>query len=113
MATRRKVSSPGRMEKSLITLLVQPRTREGLIALGRGHGLTEHFIYGWISNAVRIGTVIKHKAGGQVTYSLSSGVVEEKVEPSVYPPWLDPRTLPVARSRAMYVDGVPLKQKEA
>lgn len=101
-----------RLEKALISLLAQPRTREGLIAMGRAHGMSAHFVYGWLTNSQRIGTVVKHRAGSHVTYSLSTGVVEEGATPSTYPAWLDPRTLPVSRGRTVVVDGVVISSPE-
>lgn len=100
-----------RGEAVLRSLLRTPKTRKGLIAAIKGHGLTENFVYGFLSEAERRGEVVKLKAGQVLTYQLSRSFYMEQPEPSRWPQWLDPRSLPAIQSRRIFFAGRPAEEQ--
>lgn len=99
-------------EKTLRGLLRTPKTRNGLVAaVCKGH-ISRNFVYGWLAERRRDGTVTTLKSGVTVAYQITAHVVIEVPKESVYPTWLDPRALPMAASRAIHIDGKIVEQKE-
>lgn len=95
-------------EKLLLALLRTPKTRAGLIAAAQTKGVTQNFVYGWLSLAQRDGTVTMLKSVNPVQYQVTSSVVIEKPAESLWPTWLEPRSLPDARGRRVFIDGRPV-----
>ncbi len=93
-------------ENLLRTLLRTPKTRSGLIAAVVGKDITSNFVYGWLSERTRDGTVTVFKGAGVMAYQITEHLVEEAAKPGQYPSWLDPRTLPRAVGRQLHIDGV-------
>lgn len=94
-------------DKLLRRLLRTPKTRAGLIAAVATHKVSGNFVYGWLSENQRNGTVTVLKSSGrQFQYQISEHVVIETAAPGQYPSWLEPRTLPVASARRVFIDGV-------
>ena len=95
------------VDKLLRRLLRTPKTRAGLIAAVSSHQVSNHFVYGWLSENQRNGTVTVLKSGGRLfQYQISEHVVIETAAPGQFPAWLEPRTLPMASARRIYIDGV-------
>lgn len=99
-------------EAVLRHLLRTPKTRKGLIAAVKSSGLTENFVYGFLSEAERRGEVVRLKAGSTDTYQLSSRFHAEEPQPSEFPSWLDPRTLPVICNRRIFLGGRPAEEEQ-
>lgn len=92
-------------ERTLRLLLKTPKTRGGLIAaVAKGH-VSRNFVFGWLAERRRDGTVTTHKSSGIVMYQIVEQEVKEVPKESPYPVWLDPRSLPVADGRAVYING--------
>jgi hypothetical protein len=108
---KRPDSKAGRLraaDKLIRSLLRTPKTRGGLIAAVAGKEISQNFVYGWLSERRRDGTVTVLKgAGQQVMYQISEHVVVEMARPGIFPSWLEPRHLPVADKRCVYIDGQP------
>lgn len=106
---KRPDSKAGRLravDRLIRGLLRTPKSRAGLIAAVAGSGLSRNFIYGWLSERRRDGTVTVLKGSGtQILYQITTHVVIETPSPSVYPPWLEPKTIPMANTRRVYIDG--------
>jgi hypothetical protein len=83
----------------LRALLRSPKTREGLVAAAKAEGVTQRYVWGFISAGVADGSLVVNKLGTHRTYTVDQLVVAGSVMPSIYPAWLDPRTLPTAQSR--------------
>lgn len=96
-------------EKTLLGLLRTPKSRPGLIAAVVKGKISRNYIFGWLAERRRDGTLTVHKSSGAVMYQIAvHGVSETPIE-SVYPRWLDPRSLPTAASRVVVVDGIVIK----
>jgi len=108
--SNRQVTARG--EAVLRSLLRTPKTRKGLIAAVSSSGLTQNFVFGFLSEAERQGEVVKLKAGGVDTYQLSNHFYLEAPAPSVWPDWLDPRTLPAIRGRRVFFAGKPAEEQQ-
>lgn len=93
-------------ENTLRGLLRTPKTRPGLIAAVVKDKISPHYVYGWLAERRRDGTLAIHKSGGVLMYQIALEVVLEKPTESLYPSWLDPRLLPTATGRVVVVDGV-------
>lgn len=93
-------------EKVLLSLLRTPKTRAGLVAAVKSKTISRNYVFGFLSEGRRNGTLITHKSGAAVMFQVAPAVVEEKPVASEFPSWLDPRTLPVATGRIVVVDGV-------
>jgi hypothetical protein len=94
-------------DKLLRRLLRTPKTRAGLIAAVASHKVSGNFVYGWLSENQRNGTVTVLKSHGRLfQYQISEHVVVETAAPGSYPSWLEPRALPIAASRRVFIDGV-------
>lgn len=104
------------MERMLLALLRKPRTRPGLIAAASSKSspgarpLSRNFVYGWVTERTRDGTITATKSAGQVWYQVTSYTVERAPDSnSVYPNWLDPRGLPEIKSRLVMTDGMVVR----
>jgi hypothetical protein len=94
-------------DKLLRRLLRTPKTRAGLIAAVASHKVSGNFVYGWLSENQRNGTVTVLKSSGRLfQYQISEHVVIETAAPGTYPSWLEPRALPVAAARRVFIDGM-------
>lgn len=104
-------SKAARLRKAdqLLRLLLRtPKTRSGLIAAVTASSkgaVTRNFVYGWLSEQTRTGTVTTFKGGGPVTYQITEAIVVEVIPPSHFPSWVDPRQVPAARSRQVFISG--------
>lgn len=94
-----------RANKMLLALLKTPKTRAGLMAAVTTGTITKNFIYGWLSEGKRNGTLTVLKTRNSLTYCVATQVVHEVAEESVFPQWLDPRVLPRPCGRRAYLDG--------
>ncbi len=118
-ASIKKQIRNAKMEATLLALLQSPKTRAGLVAVAKLKGMTANFVYGWLSRTTRLGTVTKLKSGERVEYVNTKTVpVQETPAQAIYPPWLDPRTLPQYRRRDVHLcsnadDDVPEEKEEA
>ena len=109
-----KASQLRKAERILRALLRTPKTRAGLIAAVSVGGVTsKHFVFGWLAERRRDGTLVMLKSMGENWYQVAPDSVQEVPSLSVYPSWLDPRTLPVSSGRIVAVDGVVLKAASA
>lgn len=99
-------------EAILRGLLKTPKTRGGLIAAVKGHGLSKNFVFGFLSEAERSGEVVKLKSREVITYQMATQFRVESPEPSVWPSWLDPRTLPQINGRRVFFGGRPAEQQQ-
>lgn len=95
----------------LKALLKTPKTRPGLIAAVEGR-VSRNFVYGWISASLRNGTLTALKSTAHKMYQVSRYVFTEASVGSIYPAWLDPRSLPLIVARRIYVDGKPVAPEE-
>lgn len=95
------------LEQLLLALLRTPKTRAGLIAAAKAQdeGATANFVYGWISDTTRTGVVTMLKSMNPVQYQVTASILVEKPARSEWPEWLEPRRLPVADRRRVYLDG--------
>jgi hypothetical protein len=91
----------------LLGLLRTPKTRAGLIAALSG-GLGRNYVYGWLSERVRDGTIVELKTCKPPAYQVATAVIFEQPAPSMYPAWLDPRALPLSERKHNYIDGKPV-----
>lgn len=98
-------------EKTLRGLLRTPKTRSGLCAAVTGGRISRNFVYGWLAERGRDGTVTTLKSSTHVMYQIANHLVQELPVQSVYPTWLDPRALPLSSSRAVHIDGILVKNK--
>lgn len=92
-------------EHILRGFLQKPRSKKALESLAVRHGWSVRSTVGWVNQQVREGRVTQHQTGGEVLYQAEVSAFVEIPLPSVYPRWLDPRTLPVCRSRLVYREG--------
>lgn len=98
--------------KVLAALLRTPKTRTGLCAAVTKGSISRNFVYGWLAERRRDGTVTTLKSGSSVMYQITAHIVSEVPVVSDYPSWLDPRALPTAASRDVYVNGKLVGSKE-
>lgn len=92
--------------RMLLALLKTPKTRAGLIAATTLTGtISKNFIYGWLSEGKRNGTLTVLKTRNSLTYCVATKVVQEVPQESAFPQWLDPRVLPMSCDRRAYLDG--------
>ena len=98
-------------ERMLRGLLKTPKTRAGLIAAVTKGVVSRNYVYGWLAEGSRDGTLTKLRSMGACWYQLTPEVIEEVPLPGIFPGWLDPRSLPASRSRTVVVDGVVIKTK--
>ena len=80
-----KASRIKRAKASLEALLRAPKTQAGLIAAAKTKGVSRNFVYGWLTNAVRTGEVVKHKSSDPLTYQLASLAAAELPCAGTYP----------------------------
>ena len=98
-------------ERVLRALLKTPKTRAGLIAAVSVKGvITKHFVFGWLAERRRDGTLLMLKSMGARWYQIAPDSVQETPSLSVFPSWLDPRALPLTSGRLVAVDGVVIKE---
>lgn len=92
-------------KRQLAALLRSPKTRDGLIAAVCNEHISKHFVYGYLSDGLREGTITCHKSGRVEQFQAVSGFVAEKPAEGLYPEWLEPRSLPTARTRQTFFAG--------
>lgn len=100
-----------RAEKLLIGLLRTPKTRSGLIAAVATEGITKNFVFGFLSQTQREGTVTQLKSTNPVQYQASEHIVVEKPAERMFPTWLEPRELPMSVGRRTFIDGRPVNAR--
>jgi hypothetical protein len=98
-------------EAILRGLLRTPKTRGGLVAAVTTNAISRNFVFGWLSDKTRDGTVTTLKSGDSVMYQITKHVIEEVPSISLYPSWLDPRILPMAIKASLYIDGALVTSK--
>lgn len=81
------------------------------MAAVKGPGVTQNFVFGWLTEQVRTGVVTKLRSTEMVMYQVSSYVVVETPAVGTYPSWLEPRCLPEFRDRGVFLDGKPVGAK--
>jgi hypothetical protein len=98
----------------LLTLLRTPKSRTGLQAAVKSQLISRNYVFGFLSEGRRDGTLVTFKSGPTVMYQIATTIVEEVPAEGIYPSWLDPRTLPTATSRLVVIDGdaVQIKVKK-
>lgn len=94
-----------RAQRILMALLRTPKTRAGLIAASASEGVSKNFVFGFISDTLRLGTVTMLRSVNPVQYQATDSIVFEKPSPGAFPPWLEPRVLPECRGRSVFIDG--------
>ena len=104
------MSTEPNIDEVLTGFLRKPRSRGALEAMASEQAFPKQYVASWLINEVREGRVIKHKSAEGNLYSVDLGYVREEPEPSEYPDWLDPRSLPVTRTRTLYVGGVATRK---
>lgn len=114
----RPESKAGRLRAAdmlLRRLLRTPKTRAGLIAAVTATSqVSRNFVYGWLSEHTRNGTVTVFKgAGARQTYQITEHVVLEVASEGTFPSWLEPRQLPMALAREVFISGQPTKKRKA
>lgn len=94
-------------DKLIRSLLRAPRTRPGLIAVVTASAkVSRNFVYGWLSERTLDGTVTVLKgANRQELYQITTHVVVETARAGDFPSWLEPRSLPVATARYVFIAG--------
>lgn len=104
-----KASLVRQADKTLRGLLRTPKSRAGLIAAVTNRAVSRNYVFGWLAEGRRDGTLTTHKSGGTLMYQVASSVVTEVASESIFPSWLDPRALPTSTSRTVVVDGEIIK----
>ena len=99
-----KIAKDQKVHQLLRALLRTPKTRKGLVAAARSRGVTPHFVYGFIADAVRTGVLTVHKSGDEVLYQTTSFAGAEQPREGHYPAWLEPRMLPAFTSAEAFID---------
>lgn len=94
-------------DKLIRGLLRAPRTRPGLIAVVTVSAkVSRNFVYGWLAKHTLDGTVTVLKgADRQDLYQITTHVVVETARAGDFPSWLEPRCLPVASARHVFIAG--------
>ena len=105
MKAESRRSQVRKAEKTLSALLRTPKSRAGLIAAVSGKSITRHFVYGWLTEQLRSGTVSQLKSTQPVTFQITTLVIVERPTVGTYPTWLEPRLLPDAAGRRVFLDG--------
>lgn len=103
-------------EQVMLQLLRTPKTRSGLYAASRAHGLSRHWIRGWVSNAEMTGVICTARGGRNPQYVLAT---EAGNKPSpllaILPDWMCPKPPPPYGERRIYrltdASAVPQEQK--
>ncbi len=99
-------------DRLLRALLRTPKTRAGLIAAALSKGVSRNYLYGWLSQQRREGTVAVLKSAGAMTFQMAVCVVQEVPNAGLgFPAWLEPRLLPPTTSRRVFIDGSGLEKK--
>lgn len=95
-------------------LLRTPKTRAGLIAAVASKGFTRNYVYGWLAERTLDGTVTVLKASGKSAsqYQIATHVVVETAREGVFPAWLEPRCLPMAQGRLVFIAGRTTRTKK-
>lgn len=99
-------------------LLRTPKSRAGLVAAVKVHGIGRNFVFGYLTSELRVGRILVLKSGVSIMYQRAECVVHEAPAPRDFPTWLEPRSLPLARGRRIFIDGrevdpdAPTKQEE-
>lgn len=99
-------------EQLLWRLLRTPKTRNGLIAAVSNNQITRNFVYGFLSEQITGGKVVKLKSGEQVLYQASGYVIKEQPRAGTFPEWLEPRTLPDTEHRRVFLNGRPIEEQQ-
>lgn len=107
-----KAAQVRQAERTLLGLLRTPKTRTGLIAAVRSKVISKHYVYGFLAEGRTSGALVTFKSGRDVMYQVAQPVVQEVPEASVYPSWLDPRSIPLSTSRVVVIDGEVIKIDE-
>lgn len=92
-------------ERILRSLLRTPKSRAGLVAAVVKSHISRNYVFGWLAERRRDGTLTVHKSGPTVMFQITKSVVCESASESIYPAWLDPRSLPMATGRVVVVNG--------
>lgn len=92
-------------DKVLRALLRTPKSREGLVAAVVNERITRNFVFGWLAEQVRTGVVVQIPNGKRRSYQIVGEFVAATSYETLYPSWLDPRTLPTATRRRLLLDG--------
>ena len=104
-----KASELRRAHKTLMTLLKTPKTRLGLVAAVKSERINRNYVFGFLSEGRRNGTLTTHRSGQFVMWQVAAAIVDEKPVASEYPSWLDPRSLPTSTGRSVVIDGEIIK----
>lgn len=104
-----KASQLRQAVRTLKALLRTPKTRPGLIAAVTNSAISRNFIFGWLAEGRRDGTLTVHKSAGVLMYQVAEVIINEIPSGSAYPSWLDPRALPISTGRTVVVDGKTIK----
>lgn len=101
-------------DKLIRSLLRSPKTRSGLIAVVTATTkVSRNFVYGWLSERTLDGTVTVLKgADRQPLYQITTHVVVESARAGDFPSWLEPRALPVAGARQVFIAGQKTRTKK-
>ncbi len=99
-------------EALLNRLLRTPKTRAGLIAAVAGARISRNYIFGWLTEQCRTGKVVVLKSAAAPMYLLSGHVVIEQPTAGAFPTWMEPRHLPIAGARRVYISGVEISPQE-
>lgn len=93
-------------------LLRTPKTRAGLIAAVASK-VSRNYVYGWLSERRADGTVtVLKSAGKDPLYQITTCVVIETASAGVFPSWMEPRCLPMAQGRDVFVNGRKTKTRK-
>lgn len=104
-----KASQTRKAYKTLMALLRTPKTRLGLVAAVQSAAISKNYVFGFLSEGRRTGTLTTHRSGQFVMWQVATAIVDEKPIASEYPSWLDPRTLPTSSGRSVVVDGETIR----
>ena len=109
-----KASEIRAADNLLRRLLSTPKTRPGLIAaVTASCQVSKNFVFGWLSENVRNGTVTVLKASvGRQKYQITVHGVVEVASKGTFPTWMEPRALPIALCREVFISGQPTKTKK-
>ena len=108
-----KASEIRAADNLLRRLLSTPKTRPGLIAaVTASSQVSKNFVFGWLSENTRNGTVTVLKSVGRQKYQITVHGVVEVASEGTFPSWMEPRALPVAMSREVFISGQPTKTKK-
>ncbi len=105
-----RASQVRRAELVLTRLLRSPKTRNGLVAAVTSRDISKRFVFGWLTNQVVSGGVVKLKSSNVVTYQIKGHAILENPALSGFPSWLDPRALPHVSERKVFIDGLQIPE---